>query len=96
MFFSAFWIRIRSRNLFVRNPDPSINKQKNEEKPWFLLFSDFKKGISLKIVFCCRLEYHRGKEQDPAPDQDPLVKGADQRIRIQILTKMSHGLKGKI
>ncbi len=23
------------------NPDPSNNKQKNVEKPWFLLFSDF-------------------------------------------------------
>jgi hypothetical protein len=30
------------------DPDPSINKQKNEEKPLFLLFSDFFMNLSVK------------------------------------------------
>jgi hypothetical protein len=30
------------------DPDPSINKQKNEEKPCFLLFCDFFYFLSLK------------------------------------------------
>ncbi len=81
--FLGSWICIRIHNLqcICMDPDsdPSINKQKNEEKPWFLQFFcdffqecckfTFKKGITIKtkIIFCLHLEGHWQKEQDPEP-----------------------------
>ncbi len=100
------WIRIRIRNLFKDPaPDPSINKQINEEKPWFLLFCDFfmtfyiwrmmlmclQKGISIKTY---EKKYfvavlNVNDEKSKIRNPSPLVEDLRIRIRIRIRTKMS-------
>ncbi len=39
--FRNYSLVFNSLFLGLLNPEPSINKQKNEEKTWFLLFWDF-------------------------------------------------------
>ncbi len=82
--------------LFIcTDKNPSINKQKNEgnldfycfvSSLWPFIFEEwckctFKKELVFKKNIFCG---HWRKEQDLAPDLDPLVKGTDPRIRIRI------------
>ncbi len=70
--------------IICTDPDPSIRKQNNLDKPRFTLFCDFsndmrfctyRKKLALKTWkithFCWHLEFYCQKEKDPDPELHP-------------------------